>query len=249
MAEAVDQAGPSQAGCFVTTHWSVVLAARRDDATEAGEALAQLCRAYWYPLYAHVRRRGHDHHAAQDLTQEFFARLLEKHWLDGVTPDKGRFRSFLLAAADHFLANEWRRGQAIKRGGGRQIVSLEETQSGAERFARETACVGTPEREFDRAWALAALDQALTRLRAEFDARGKAAQFEDWKVFLTREATAADCAASAQRLGMSAGAVTVAVHRLRERYGDLLREAVAQTVADPADAEGELRHLFALLNE
>jgi RNA polymerase sigma-70 factor (ECF subfamily) len=239
----------AQAGKFRTTHWSVVLEAGRDQSPQRTRSLEVLCQDYWYPLYAHIRRRGHDHHEAQDLTQEFFARLLEKHWLDSVAPEKGRFRSFLLAAADHFLANEWRRGQAMKRGGGQQILSLEETRSGAERFARESACGGTPEHEFDRAWALAALDQALTRLRAEFNARGKSAQFEDWKVFLAREATNEDCAASAQRLGMSAGAVTVAVHRLRERYGDLLREAVAHTVSDTAEVDDELRHLFALLNE
>ena len=234
---------------FVTTHWSVVLAAGQDTLPAAQVAMEQLCRAYWYPLYAHVRRRGHDYHSAEDLTQEFFARLLDQQWLNSVAPQKGRFRSFLLAALDHFLANEWRRGQTLKRGGGQLIVSLEETRSGEERFALEPASEGVSERAFDKLWATTVLDQAMTRLQQEFLERGKSAHFEDWKVFLSREATTPDCQASGQRLGMSAGAVTVAIHRFRDRYGDLLRETVAQTVAATADVDEELRYLFALLNE
>jgi RNA polymerase sigma factor (sigma-70 family) len=234
---------------FRTTHWSVVMAASQEHSPQSGAALETLCHAYWYPLYAHVRRRGHDHHAAQDLTQEFFARLIEKHWLDSVTPEKGRFRTFLLAALDHFLANQWRHGQAIKRGGGQAIVSLDETRLSEERFVREPASDDPPERVFDRLWATTVLDQALARLQQEFTRRDRAAHFEDWKAFLTHEATTPDCEASARRLGMSTGAVIVAVHRLRERYGDLLREAVAQTVPKPADVDDELRYLFGLLNE
>ena len=234
---------------FVTTHWSTVLAAGRDSSPAAQVAMEELCRTYWYPLYAHVRRRGHDHHSAEDSTQEFFARLLDHQWLNSVAPEKGRFRTFLLAALDHFLANEWRRGQALKRGGGQVIVSLEETHSGEERFAREPAAEGAPERMFDKLWAMTVLDQAMTRLQGEFSERGKAAHFEDWKAFLSREATAQDCQASGQRFGMSPGAVTVAVHRFRERYGDLLRETVAQTVSSARDVDEELRYLFALLNE
>src|SRR5262245_22915648 len=234
---------------FRTTHWSVVLAARKEDSPNAADALVQLCRAYWFPLYAHTRRRGHDHHTAEDLTQEFFARLLEKHWLESVTQDKGRFRTFLLTGLDHFLANDWRNAHAAKRGGGKAIVSLDETKAGEERFAREAAFDGAPERVFDKRWAAAVLDQALARLEHEFSARGKSSHFEDWKIFLTREATAQDCRVSAERLGMSAGAVSVAVHRLRERYGDLLRETVAHTVSDAATVDEELRYLFALLNE
>jgi RNA polymerase sigma-70 factor (ECF subfamily) len=236
------------AGLFVTTHWSVVLAARDTKSPQANEALEQLCRTYWYPLYAHVRRRGHDHHSAEDSTQEFFARLLDHQWLNSVAPEKGRFRTFLLAALDHFLANEWRRGQTLKRGGGRVIISLEETHSGEERFAREPASA-TSERAFDKLWATTVLDQAMTRLEQEFSARGKRAHFQDWKVFLSREATAQDCQASGQRLGMSPGATTVAIHRFRERYGDLLRETVAQTVSETTGVDEEFRYLFALLNE
>lgn len=234
---------------FQDTHWSVVLAAGGNSSPEAQLALGTLCQAYWYPLYAHARRRRHEHHAAQDLTQEFFARLLEKQWLNSVAPEKGRFRSFLLAAFDHFLANEWRHAQADKRGGGQSIVSLEETRLGEERFAREPASDGAPERTFDASWATTVLDLALARLQQEFAGRDRAARFEDWKMFLSREATGPDCEASAQRLGMSAGAVAVGVHRLRERYGELLREAVAHTVPDAADVGEELRYLFALLNE
>ena len=234
---------------FCTTHWSVVLAAQNDNSPKAADALLQLCRAYWFPLYAHARRRGHDHHTAEDLTQEFFARLLEKHWLNSVASEKGRFRTFLLAALDNFLANDFRNARAAKRGGGQTILSLDEMRTDEQRFARETPFDGAPEKIFDKRWATAVLDQALTRLRKEFSARGKAAHFEAWKAFLMRQATTQDCEASAHRLNMSAGAVTVAVHRMRERFGDLLRETVAHTVSDAARVDEELRYLFALLNE
>jgi RNA polymerase sigma-70 factor (ECF subfamily) len=234
---------------FTTTHWSVVLAASDEKSPAAQVALEQLCRTYWYPLYAHARRRGHDHHSAEDSTQEFFARLLDHEWLKAVGPEKGRFRTFLLKALDHFMANEWRRTRALRRGGGQQIVSLEETRAGEERFAREPAGESAPERAFDRLWATTVLERALTQLQEEFSGRAKVAHFEDWKQFLSREATTQDCEASGQRLGMSAGAVTVAVHRFRERYGDLLRETVSQTVAQAADVDEELHYLFALLNE
>jgi len=235
---------------FTTTHWSVVLSAGQHSSPAGQLAMEQLCRIYWYPLYAHVRRRGHDHHTAEDLTQEFFARLLDQQWLNSVAPEKGRFRTFLLAAVDHFLANEWRKGQALKRGGGRATLSLDESQSGEKRYSREVSSqAAPPERAFDKLWATTVLDQAMTRLRQEFSVRGKTAHFEDWKLYLSREATALDCQASSQRLGMSAGAVTVAVHRFRERYGDLLRETVAQTVTKAADVDEEIRYLFTLLNE
>src|SRR5262249_31478726 len=146
------------AGLFVTTHWSVVLAAGDNKSPQASKALEQLCKTYWYPLYAHVRRRGHGHHSAEDLTQEFFARLLEHHWLAWVASEKGRFRTFLLVALDHFLANQWRRTQTLKRGGSRVIVSLDETRSGEERFSQEPATEAPPERAFDRLWATTVLD-------------------------------------------------------------------------------------------
>lgn len=243
-----EPAGSSGTG-FHTTHWSVVLAAARNETDCANSAMERLCRAYWYPLYAHVRRRGHDHHAAQDLTQEFFARLLDKQWLASVTPERGRFRTFLLTAMDNMLANDWRDRRALKRGGGKCLLSLEEIQTGSHRFAAEPVDGSTANQRFDRAWAEAVLDHALSILRAEFAARGKSVQFNDWKVFLTREASKADCEASGRRLGISAGAVAVAVHRMRERYGELLRSTVADTLADPSDVDEELGHLFGLLNE
>lgn len=227
----------------------MVLAAREEKSPQAAEALALLCRACWYPLYSHVRRQGRDHHQAQDLTQEFFARLIGKDWLKSVRPENGRFRTYLLAAVDHLMANHWRDARAAKRGGGQAIVSLDETQAGGERFAREPASDGSLDRRFDKTWAAIVLNQALARLQQEFAVRGKAAQFEDWKVFLAREAATTDCEASARRLGMSTGAVTVAVHRMRERYGDMLRATVAETVSNAADVDEELRYLFALLNE
>ena len=237
------------AGQFATTHWSVVLAAREEKSPRAAEALALLCRAYWYPLYSHVRRRGHDHHAAQDLTQEFFTRLLEKQWLNSVAREKGHFRTFLLVSMDHFLANNWREARAAKRGGGAGLVSLDETHLGEERFTREPSTSETPGRAFDKTWAAVVLDQAWQRLRHEFASKGRSGQFEDWKVFLTRPATAQDCEDSGRRLGMSPHAVATAVHRFRERYGWLLRESVGQTVASPGEVDEELRYLFALLNE
>lgn len=239
----------AEGAAFEPTHWSVVLTARNSELPAAGEALETLCRTYWYPLYAHVRRQGRDHHAAQDLTQEFFARLVEKNWLDAVTPEKGRFRTFLLTTMDHLLANEWRAGRAAKRGGGKPLLALEEIGSAQERFAQEPQSEGISERQFDRAWATIVMEQALLRLRAEFTARGKGAQFEEWKVFLSQEASAAACDQSGQRLKMSAGAVAVAVHRMRERYGVLLRETVAQTVANPKETDPELRHLIKILGE
>jgi RNA polymerase sigma factor (sigma-70 family) len=234
---------------FTTTHWSVVLASRDDKSPAAQVALEQLCRTYWYPLYAHARRRGNDHHSAEDLTQEFFARLVDHEWLKSVGPEKGRFRTFLLTALDHFMANEWRRARTLRRGGGRQIISLEEACTREERFAEEPSCESASERAFDKLWATTVLEEALTQLQQEFLTRGKAAHFEDWKQFLSREASTKDCQASGERIGMSAGAVSVAVHRMRERYGDLLRETVAQTVSQPGDVDAELSYLFALLNE
>jgi RNA polymerase sigma-70 factor (ECF subfamily) len=234
---------------FEPTHWSVVLAARNTQSPAATESLEALCRTYWYPLYAHVRRRGRDHHTAQDLTQEFFARLVEKNWLAAVKPEKGRFRTFLLASMDHLLANDWRDARAAKRGGASLPISLEDCAAGEERFTRELPTGDAVERQFDRAWATVVLERALARLQQEFIARNKANQFQDWKLFLSREATNAACGESGRRLRMSASAVSVAVHRMRERYGVLLRETVAQTMADPSDTEEELQYLFTLLSE
>jgi len=239
---------PSRAGgVFATTHWSVVLAAQREDPARAHEALAALCQSYWYPLYVYVRRQGHSPHDAQDLTQEFFARLLEKDWLAGVSRGRGRFRSFLLAAMKHFLANEWDKARARKRGGGQRFVGLD-AASAETRYALEPPDNVTPERVFERRWAMTLLDQVLARLRAEHAASGKEPLFEALKGALTEGRDSLPHAELGAKLGLSGGAVKVAVHRLRRRYRELLRQEIAHTVGSEAEVEDELRHLFALLS-
>lgn len=230
---------------FATTRWSIVLAARAPAEDAGGAALATLCRSYWYPLYAFVRRQGLGEHDAQDLTQEFFARLLEKGWLGGVERERGRFRSWLLASMKHFLANEWDKSRAKKRGGGVATISFD-AMSAETRFRHEPADTETAEKLYDRRWALTLLDQVLARLREEMSAAGKLDLFEALKFSLTGGRTAyAEVAAA---LGMSEGAVKVAVHRLRERYRELIRAEIAETVATPAEVEDELRHLLAALS-
>ncbi|MCU0979011.1 MAG: sigma-70 family RNA polymerase sigma factor [Pirellulaceae bacterium] len=228
---------------FAATRWTVVLAAAKGrDSPAAADAMAELCRDYWYPLYAFIRRRGYESHQAEDLTQEFFARLLDKDVLAGVDREKGKFRAFLLAAVKHFLANERDRAQAQKRGGGRAVIAWESLDAEA-RYRLEPADELTPEKLFERRWALALLDQVLSRLQGEFDEGGKTRQFDALKGALTGglEGT---YAAIAERLGMSEVAVKVAVHRLRRRYRELLREEIAHTVADPAEIDEEIRHLL-----
>jgi RNA polymerase sigma factor (sigma-70 family) len=228
---------------FAATRWTVVLAAAKGrDSPAAASAMAQLCRDYWYPLYAFIRRRGYESHQAEDLTQEFFARLLDKHVLAGVDREKGKFRAFLLAAVKHFLANERDRAQAQKRGGGRAVIAWESLGAEA-RYRLEPADALTPEKLFERRWALALLDQVLARLQGEFDQGGKAQQFDALKGTLTGGLETA-YAAIAERLGMSQVAVKVAVHRLRRRYRELLREQIAHTVADPSEIDEEIRHLL-----
>jgi RNA polymerase sigma-70 factor (ECF subfamily) len=234
------------AGAFVTTHWSVVLAAGRGDSTRARDALAELCRSYWYPLYAYTRRRGCSPHDAQDLTQEFFARLLERQDLAQVSPERGRFRSFLLASLNHFLANEWDKARAAKRGGGQPLLRLDGA-SAEGRYALEPAGDDTPETLFDRQWALTLLERVLARLREEFGAAGKTRLFDRLKDSMAGERGDAGYAQAAAELGMTEGNVKVAVHRLRKRYRERLREEIAQTVVSPAEVEEEIRHLFTAL--
>ncbi|MGH8247960.1 MAG: RNA polymerase sigma factor [Gammaproteobacteria bacterium] len=233
---------------FDTTEWTMVLTAADLESPQVGRALEVLCRAYWYPLYAHVRRRGHDVHAAQDLTQEFFARLLEKQWLKSVGPERGRFRTFLLVAMDRFLAKEYRAEHALKRGGGVALLSLEDTRLGEERYERELAAPADG-RAFDRDWANAVIERAYRQLEKDYTSRGRAIEFENWKPFLEQEATTSDCEKLGARLEMKPGAVAVAIHRFRERYAGLLRHEVARTVSDRAELEEELRHLFELLDQ
>jgi RNA polymerase sigma-70 factor (ECF subfamily) len=233
-------AAPCGARVFATTRWSVILNARADS-TAAHDALAALCRAYWYPLYAFVRREGHSSEDAQDLTQEFFARLIEKEWLDGVAPERGRFRSWLLAAMKHFLSNERVRAQRLKRGGAVEFVALD----AEERYAREPSEPAAAERLYDRRWALDVLDRGLARLAAEQAAAGKAEQFAALKFCLTGEQK--PLGEVAAQLGMSEGAVKVATHRLRERYRAVIREEIAETVSTDAEVEAELQELMAAL--
>jgi RNA polymerase sigma factor (sigma-70 family) len=233
------------AATFSTTHWSVVLTAGADDLAGAAAALEQLCRRYWYPIYAFVRRRGSDRQEAEDLTQGFFAHLLEMETLKRVDRRKGKFRTFLLSALTKFLSNEWDKRQTLKRGGGRQIISFDEAVA-EELYSREFAAPASPEKLFDRQWASALVTSVLARLREEYRAAGKADLLAKLEPSLTQEAAPgqpADCAT----LGLSDGALRVALHRLRRRFGELLREEIAQTVADPAEVDEEIRHLFAAI--
>jgi RNA polymerase sigma factor (sigma-70 family) len=234
-----------QSSTFPTTLWTVVLRAGRDEPAHAQAALAQLCQGYWYPLYSFIRRRGHSPHDAQDLTQEFFAHLLEKHGLGGVDPKHGRFRTFLLASLKNFLANDWDKAHALKRGGGQSIVSLERG-SAESRYRLEPSHDLTPDRHFERQWAMTLLDQVLTLLRDEYHSEGKGDLFEQLKPVLAGAPEAyADIAA---RLRRSEGAIKVAVHRMRRRYRELARALVAETVGD-GEVEDELHHLLAMLSD
>lgn len=237
---------------FATTRWTMVLgAASGSDTTRAGLALEELCRTYWRPIYGFVRRQGHSAHDAQDLTQEFFRRLLAGGSLGGVDPARGRFRSFLLASLKHFLANEWDKVRTLKRGGGVSLVPLEAADLAGDTDAEGGPAAGTgvtPERTFDRQWALALLDRVLARLREEHVAAGKTAFFEHLRPTLTADRTVLPYAVLGTQLGLSEGAVKVAVHRLRQRYRELLREEIADTVGSRSQVEEELRDLFAALS-
>lgn len=236
----------SDAAGFAATHWTVVLAAARGQtSSRAAEAMAELCRIYWYPLYAFLRRRGHEVHEAEDLTQEFFTRLLGEHFLANVDRQKGRFRAFLLASLKHFLSDQQDRAHAQKRGGGRAIVSLDSLDAEA-RYRLEPAQDLTPEKMFEKQWALALLDHVLSRQHAEMEAEGKSALFEALKDTLTGARSLTYAAIGAQ-LGMSEGAVKVAAHRMRRRYRDLLREEIAQTVASAEEIGDEIRYLLSCL--
>ena len=231
---------------FATTHWSVVLSAGRSQTTSGRDSLACLCRVYWYPLYAYVRRRGHAAEEAQDLTQEFFAQLLEKNWVAGADQSKGRFRTFLLTAMSHFLADQWDRARAIKRGGAATILTLDADHA-QERYAHEPADADTPERTFERRWALTVLDQVLRRLRTEYEQASRRQWFEALHPCLVGDRTSQPYASLAATLGVSEGTVKSAVHRLRQRYRQLLREEIASTVDGPEAVDEELRYLVTVL--
>ena len=236
-------AGSSQ---FPTTRWTLIIAAGGPQRREVRSALACLCENYWYPLYAYLRRRGYPADQAQDLTQEFFIRLLEGRYLDRAEPEKGRFRAFLLTSLKFFVADEEDRKRAQKRGGG-ALLPLE-TSSGEERYQREPVHNETPERIFERRWALSVLERVVEKLRDEFVRHGRPEHFERLKVFLQGHSDA-PYAALAHEMNTSEGALKVAVHRLRKRYRELFRQEIADTVANPAEVESELRFLAAVLTD
>lgn len=237
-----------QATQFTTTHWSAVLEAGKGDSPGAAAALEELCRAYWYPLYAYVRRQGHSPEDASDLTQDFFARLLAKGFPQGATPGRGKFRSFLLASLRNFLVDQHRHADSVKRGGGKFTISLD--QAGAEeRYRVEPGHEQTPERLYEREWAMTLLDRARCRLAQEYSAAGKTELFAGLSNFPF--AGKSDCSFEqvASELGMTVSALKSAVHRVRARYRELVREELAHTVADPAELIEEARHLIEVIGD
>jgi len=237
-------AGPAPS--FMTTHWSVVLRAVQSDTTRAQTALARLCETYWYPLYAYIRRRGYSREDAQDLTQAFFARLLERNWVGAADREKGRFRSFLLTAVKRFIADEWDKAQAQKRGGGATLLPLE-FGTAETKLSREPADEVTPEHSFERRWVLTLLDEVVKRLRADYENEGNGRLFTELHPCLVGDRTTLPYAELAGKLSLSESAVKSAVHRLRQRYRKLLRDEIAQTVGSEQEVEDELKHLFSVL--
>jgi len=236
----------TQSGIFATTHWSVVLAAGQQESPQVAEALEQLCRIYWYPLYAYVRRRGYGHEDAQDLTQAFFARFLEKRYLHLADATRGKFRSFLLTALKHFLADEWDKLRAEKRGGERVPVFLDDPNLEA-RYHLEPVDRMDAERIYERRWAITLLNQVLDHLAGEFARAGKTRVFEQLQPLLLGEKSAVTYAAIAAELELTESAVKVTVHRMRQRYRKLFREEIEHTVADSGEVDEEMRHLLAVI--
>jgi RNA polymerase sigma factor (sigma-70 family) len=239
---ASEPASPS----FNTTDWSAVLTAGKNEGPTSAAALEELCRKYWYPIYVFIRRRGANPPEAEDLTQAFFAYVLEKETLKKVDPHKGKFRTFLLTAVTNFLTNDWDKQHTVKRGGQRQIISLEDAAP-EERYRQESAESLTPEKLFERRWAFTLVQEVLTRLEREYQAAGNAGLFATLESGLTGEIKSGSYADWAAALGMNEGAVRVALHRLRRRFGQLLRGEVTQIVASPAEVDDEIRHLFAAI--
>ncbi len=235
---------PASDAWFVTTHWSIVLSAREKDSPRSTAALETLCRTYWYPLYAYLRRQGRPPHDAQDLTQGFFARLLQKDYLQAAAREKGKFRTFLLVALKRFLANEWDREHALKRGGFAQVVSIDQ-EIAESRFGAEPSHNVQPDVLFDRHWAMTLLERTMAQLQEEYVASGRAKLFEYLQSCLAREASALPYAEIAARLNLTEAAVKMAVHRLRNRYREILRAEIAHTVSSVEEVEEEIRLLFA----
>lgn len=235
-----------RAGFFPTTHWSVVLTTAPPESPQAAQALETLCRSYWYPLYACVRRQGHSPEDAQDLTQEFFARLLARDYIARADPQRGKFRTFLLTGLKRFLCDEWDKARRLKRGGGQQIISFD-AQVAEDRYRLEPRDEVTPERVFERTWTTTLLERAATRLREEYTAAGKPELYEcltDFRLDAPEQPAYAEAAA---RLQLGESAVKSAIHRLRQRHHQLVREEIAQTVADPAELDDEIRHLLGVV--
>ncbi len=241
--EQPNQATTAPDGYFATTRWTVVLTAGRGRTPQADLALEELCRTYWYPLYAYIRRQGHTREDAEDLTQAFFVRFLARNYLEGLRSEKGKFRAFLLAALKHFLANEWDHANRQKRGGGVTPLSLD-WQSADTRYQIDPADNLSPDKLYDRAWAVTLLERVIRRLRDESAADGRSPLFEQLKPFLMVGKRAIPYAQAAAALDLAEGAVRVAVHRLRRRYRELLLKEIGQTLSDPAQVEEELRALF-----
>ena len=233
-------------GRFSATPWTDVTLAQQSASLAGRAALERLCRLYWYPVYAHIRRSGKGPHDAEDLTQEFFTLLIEKNYLGAADRKRGRFRSFLLVAVNRFLVNAYHREHTLKRGGGQTFVSIDQ-QTAESWLESETATGLSPDQSFDRSWARSVLEQALGRLRSDYAARDQLVVFEGLKDFATGDTEHRDYAEVAARLNITTGAVAVAVHRLRERYRELLLTEVQSTIANPDQAEAELRHLVSAL--
>jgi RNA polymerase sigma-70 factor (ECF subfamily) len=235
-------------GAFTATHWSVVLAAREAGSPQAAAALERLCRTYWYPLYVYVRRRGHSPEDAQDLTQQFFANLLRKGSLGAADPARGKFRTFLLHALERFLVNEWKRARRLKRGGGVPALDLDVADAEG-RYGREPSTSLTPERAYEKRWAAGLLEGVLADLRQEYARADQARVFEALAERLWGKGPGGSRAEIGAGLGMTEGAVGAALHRLRQRFRERLRAAVAHTVADPGEVDVELRHLLAVVSQ
>ena len=244
--ETFSDSAPAKQVYFDATHWSVVQQAGGAESPQADAARAKLCQAYWYPIYFYVRRLGHSPEDAQDLTQEFFARLLEKNYVQAADREKGRFRSFLLVLLKRFMANEWDRANRQKRGGGREVISLD-AQDTEHRYLAEPVDTLSPDKAFERRWAVTLMAQVLQRLQQECAATGKAELFEELRPFLhgENEETYDDLA---RRLQMPKATLKVLVHRYRQRYGELLRQEIAPTVSRPEEIENEIRDLRAALS-
>jgi RNA polymerase sigma-70 factor (ECF subfamily) len=232
---------------FTATHWTVVLAAREQDGTSAQAALASLCSTYWYPLYAYIRRQGSGPHEAEDLTQEFFFRFLERNSLVNVRPEAGKFRSFLLACLKNFLANERDHRHAQRRGGGLPLIPLDGGEAET-RYSLEPADLRTPEAVYEQRWAFAVLERTMTELRRELESGGQSARFDELQGFLPCGQGVVSRSELAAKRGVSESAIDVAIHRLRQRFGMLLRRQVARTVSSEKDVDEEIRHLITVLN-